>query len=45
LKHLEDAAMQWSDAQYLRRQYQRQGSAEGMVDSAIRGFRGEAMKF
>jgi carboxylate-amine ligase len=43
LKHLTHAAMQWSDAQYLRTQYQRHGSAEGMVDAAIRGFRGEAM--
>ena len=43
LKHLADAAMHSSHAQYLRRQYQLQGSAEGMVDSAIRGFRGEPM--
>ena len=28
-----------SDASYLRRQYERQGSAEGMVDAAIRVFR------
>jgi carboxylate-amine ligase len=45
LKHLAHAAMQWSDAQYLRTQYQRRGSAEGMVDAAIRGFRGEQMAF
>ena len=44
LKHLAQAAMQSSDAQYLRTQYQRHGSAEGMVDAAIRGFRGEAME-
>jgi carboxylate-amine ligase len=43
LKHLTDAAMQWNDAHYLRTQYQTQGSAEGMVDTAIRRFRGEAM--
>jgi carboxylate-amine ligase len=43
LKHLEDAALQCSDAQYLRRQYERRGSAEGMVDSAIHCFRGEPM--
>ncbi|MFT5645186.1 MAG: carboxylate-amine ligase [Janthinobacterium sp.] len=45
LQHLAQAAMQCSDAQYLRTQYQRQGSAEGMVDTAIRSFRGEAMTF
>jgi len=43
LKHLTDAAMQWNDAHYLRTQYQAQGSAEGMVDAAIRRFRGEVM--
>jgi carboxylate-amine ligase len=43
LQHLSDAAMNGSHAQYLRTQYQRHGSAEGMVDAAIRGFRGEAM--
>jgi carboxylate-amine ligase len=45
LKHLAQAATHSSDAQYLRTQYQQQGSAEGMVDSAIRCFRGEAMNF
>jgi hypothetical protein len=35
--------MQWNDAHYLRTQYQTQGSDEGMVDAAIRRFRGEAM--
>jgi carboxylate-amine ligase len=43
LRHLADAAMQCSDAQYLRTQYQTDGSAEGMVDAAIRRFRGESM--
>jgi carboxylate-amine ligase len=45
LKHLSDVTKLWSDAQYLRTQYDRQGSAEGMVDAAIRSFRGEAMDF
>ena len=44
-QHLVDVARQWSDAQYLRNQYRRQGSAEGMVDAAIRAFRGETMQF
>jgi carboxylate-amine ligase len=30
-----------SDATWLRGQYQRQGSAEGMVNAAIQRFRGE----
>jgi carboxylate-amine ligase len=41
LKHLADVTKQWSDAQYLRTQYQRRGGAEGMVDAAIRRFRDE----
>ncbi len=45
LKHLSDVAKQWSDAQYLRNQYGHQGSAEGMVDAAIRCFCGEPMLF
>ncbi len=45
LRHLAQVAKQWSDAQYLRTQYERQGSAEGMVDAAIRSFRGEPMIF
>uniref|UniRef100_UPI00293D7DDF YbdK family carboxylate-amine ligase n=1 Tax=Janthinobacterium sp. TaxID=1871054 RepID=UPI00293D7DDF len=45
LKHLSDVTKLWSDAQYLRTQHARQGSAEGMVDAAIRSFRGEAMDF
>ena len=45
LKHLSDVAKQWSDAQYLRKQHSLQGSAEGMVDSAIRCFRGEPMNY
>ena len=45
LQHLTEVSKQWSDAQYLRNQYARQGSAEGMVDAAIRSFRGEAMQF
>ena len=45
LKHLSDVAKQWSDAQYLRKQRNVQGSAEGMVDSAIRCFRGEPMNY
>ena len=44
LQHLADAAMQGSHAHYLRSQYQCQGSTEGMVDAAIRAFRGEAMR-
>ncbi len=43
LQHLTDAATLGSHSHYLRNQYQRQGSAEGMVDAAIRSFRGEAM--
>lgn len=44
LQHLMDAATNGSHAHYLRSQYQCQGSAEGMVDAAIRSFRGEAMR-
>ena len=43
LQHLTDAATNGSHAHYLRSQYQCQGSTEGMVDAAIRAFRGEAM--
>jgi carboxylate-amine ligase len=41
LRHLAQAVTEGSDAGYLRRQYQRQGSAEGMVNAAIQRFRGE----
>jgi carboxylate-amine ligase len=41
LRHLGQAVAEGSDASYLRRQYQRQGSAEGMVNAAIQRFRGE----
>jgi carboxylate-amine ligase len=40
LQHLQDVAAESGDAQYLRAEYERQGSAEGMVDAAIRRFRG-----
>jgi carboxylate-amine ligase len=40
LPHLAAAAVEGGDASYLRGQYERQGSAEGMVDAAIRRFRG-----
>ncbi len=43
LQHLTEAAMHGTHAHYLRSRYQRQGSAEGMVDAAIRSFRGEEM--
>ncbi|UUZ46998.1 YbdK family carboxylate-amine ligase [Massilia sp. B-10] len=41
LRHLAAAAQDSSDASYLRREYAEQGSAEGMVNAAIRKFRGE----
>ena len=41
LLHLAAAAAEGSDAAQLRRQFERQGSVEGMVNSAIRRFRGE----
>ncbi len=40
LLHLAAAASDGGDASFLRGQYERQGSAEGMVDAAIRRFRG-----
>ena len=42
LRHLTAAADQGSDASYLRRQYEDQGSAEGMVHAAIERFRGNS---
>jgi glutamate---cysteine ligase / carboxylate-amine ligase len=39
LRHLSDAAEGISDAGYLRRQFEEQGSAEGMVNAAIARFR------
>jgi carboxylate-amine ligase len=41
LRHLAQEVADGSDASYLRRQYLRQGSAEGMVNAAIQRFRGE----
>ena len=41
LRHLSAAAQDASDATYLRRQYEEQGSAEGMVHAAISRFRGQ----
>jgi carboxylate-amine ligase len=41
LLHLAGAVVDGSDAAFLRAQYERQGSCEGMVDAAIRRFRGE----
>lgn len=41
LVHLAAAVTEGSDAAFLREQYQRQGSAEGMVNAAIQRFRGE----
>jgi carboxylate-amine ligase len=41
LRHLSAAAAEGSDASFLRREYERQGSAEGMVNAAIQRFRGE----
>ncbi len=40
LRHLTAVAEDVSDATYLRRQYQHEGSAEGMVHAAIERFRG-----
>jgi carboxylate-amine ligase len=40
LPHLAAAVRGGGDASFLRGQYARQGSAEGMVDAAIRRFRG-----
>jgi len=41
LLHLAEAASGGSDAAWLRAQYERQGSCEGMVNAAIQRFRGE----
>ncbi len=41
LRHLSGVAESISDAGYLRRQYEEQGSAEGMVNAAIARFRGQ----
>jgi carboxylate-amine ligase len=41
LVHLAGAATEGSDASFLRTQYERQGSCEGMVNAAIQRFRGE----
>jgi carboxylate-amine ligase len=41
LLHLAGAASNGSDEAFLRGQYERQGSCEGMVNAAIRRFRGE----
>jgi carboxylate-amine ligase len=41
LVHLAQTVSEGSDAAYLRGQYERQGSCEGMVNAAIRRFRGE----
>ena len=41
LRHLATAAQETSDSAYLRRQYEDQGSTEGMVNAAIRRFRGQ----
>ena len=43
LRHLASAAQDASDATFLRRQYQDQGSAEGMVNAAICRFRGQRL--
>nr|GEU28267.1 hypothetical protein [Tanacetum cinerariifolium] len=40
LQHLVRASHEGSDAHYLRQQFDRSGSAEGMVDAAIQRFRG-----
>ena len=40
LQHLVRATHEGSDAHYLRQQFDRSGSAEGMVDAAIQRFRG-----
>jgi len=39
LEHLTHVAHEGSDAHYLRKQYADRGSAEGMVDAALRRFR------
>jgi len=44
LAQLTAAVGEGSDAAFLRGQYERQGSAEGMVNAAIRRFRGERRK-
>jgi carboxylate-amine ligase len=41
LEHLARAAAEGSDSSFLRAQYERQGSCEGMVNAAIQRFRGE----
>jgi carboxylate-amine ligase len=41
LTHLAGVASEGSDSAFLRAQYERQGSCEGMVNAAIRRFRGE----
>ena len=41
LAYLAAAAGEGGDAAFLRAQYERQGSAEGMVNAAVRRFRGE----
>jgi carboxylate-amine ligase len=41
LVHLAHAASEGSDSSFLRAQYERQGSCEGMVNAAIQRFRGE----
>jgi len=41
LRHLAASTAAGSDASFLRRQYERQGSTEGMVNAAIQRFRGE----
>jgi carboxylate-amine ligase len=41
LLHLAHAVSDGSDASFLRGQYERQGSCEGMVNAAIQRFRGE----
>jgi glutamate---cysteine ligase / carboxylate-amine ligase len=41
LLHLAATAADTNDAAFLREQYERQGSSEGMVNAAIRRFRGE----
>ena len=40
LQHLMQVTHEGSDAHYLRQQFDRSGSAEGMVDAAIHRFRG-----
>ena len=40
LLHLRTVAEQSGDAAYLRQQFAQQGSAEAMVDAALRRFRG-----